>query len=198
LKKNIIKECILFNIGLFTSWNIIYGKRYGLGKEYDCNDKMIFEGEYLFNKKWNGKGYDDNNNIIYELINGNGKAKEINNDGKPIYEGEYLNGQKNGKGKGYDYKGNLEYEGEYLNGKRNGKGKEYGYKGRLEFEGEYLNNKKWNGKGYDKNNNITFELINGKGIAKEYNKYNGNLEFEGEYLNGEKNGKGKEYDYDGN
>ena len=32
---------------------------------------------------------------------------------------------------------------------------------------------------------------NGKG--KEYN-VNGELEFEGEYLNGERNGKGKEYD----
>ena len=27
-------------------------------------------------KKWNGKGYDENLNIIYELINGNGKIKE--------------------------------------------------------------------------------------------------------------------------
>ena len=33
---------------------------------------------------------------------------------------------------------------------------------------------------------------NGKG--KEYY-YNGRLKFEGEYLNGKKNGKGKEYDY---
>ena len=36
---------------------------------------------------------------------------------------------------------------------------------------------------------------NGKG--KEYNK-NGNLIFEGEYLNGKRNGKGKEYDFNGN
>ena len=68
----------------------------------------------------------------------------------------------------------------------------------MEYEGEYLNNIKWNGKGYDKNNNITFELINGKGIAKEYNKYNGNLKYEGEYLNGEKNGIEKIYYENGN
>ena len=59
-----------------------------------------------------------NKNIIYELINGNGKVKE------------------------YDDDGNLKYEGEYLNGKRNGKGKEYSCEGNLLFEGEYLNNKK--------------------------------------------------------
>ena len=38
---------------------------------------MEYAGEYLFNKKLNGKGYDENANIIYELINGNGKGKNI-------------------------------------------------------------------------------------------------------------------------
>ena len=28
------------------------------------------------NEKWNGKGYDEDGNIIYELINGNGKIKK--------------------------------------------------------------------------------------------------------------------------
>ena len=40
-----------------------------------------------------------------------------------IFEGEYLNGEKNGKGKEYDSDGILIYEGEYLNGERNGKRK---------------------------------------------------------------------------
>ena len=66
----------------------------------------------------NGKGYDENGNIIYELINGNGKVKEYDiYDGKLIFEGEYLNGKRNGKGKEYD-DGKLIFEGEYLNGKR--------------------------------------------------------------------------------
>ena len=80
---------------------------------------MEFEGEFRYNKKWNGKGYDENGNIIYELINGNGKVKEYN-----------------------DWNGVLNFEGEYLNGKRNGKGKEYNYKNPFLYEGEYLNNKK--------------------------------------------------------
>ena len=71
------------------------------------------------NNKYNGKGYDENGNIIYELINGNGKVKEYNKNNEQIkFEGEYLNGKKNGKGKEYNLNGNLLYEGEYLNGKR--------------------------------------------------------------------------------
>ena len=65
------------------------------------------------------------------------------------------------------------------------------------FEGEYLNDKIWEGKGYDKNNNIVFELKNGKGLIKEYNN-EGDLIFEGEYSNGERHGKGKEYYKDKN
>ena len=48
----------------------------------------------MFNRKWNGKGYDEEGNIIYELINGNGKVKEYYYDGQLIYEGEYLNGKR--------------------------------------------------------------------------------------------------------
>ena len=115
---------------------IINGFMNGKGKEYN-GDKLIFEGEFLYNKKrkgrfyvenrleyegeylfdrkFNGKGYDKNGNIIYELINGNGKVIEYDNNGHLLYEGEYLNGLKNGKGKEYKW-GKLEYEGEYLNG----------------------------------------------------------------------------------
>ena len=77
----------------------------------------------------------------------------------------YIIYETNGKGKEYlgwdDY---LLFEGEYLNGKRNGKGKEYlDY---LRFEGKYLNGLRWNGKGYDIQNNVVYELKNGKGYVK--------------------------------
>ena len=42
--------------------------------------------------------------------------------------------------------GFLIYEGIYLNGERNGKGKDYEIKGNIIFEGEYSNGKKWEGK----------------------------------------------------
>ena len=94
----------------------------------------------MFDKKWDGKGYDKFGSIIYGLHNGNGKVKEYNDDGELILEGEYLNGERNGKGKEYRY-GKLRFEGEYLNGKRNGKGKEY-FNNKLICEGEYLNGKR--------------------------------------------------------
>jgi len=41
------------------------------------------------------------------------------------------------------YNDKLIFEGEYLNGQRNGKGKEYYENETLKFEGEYFNGKKW-------------------------------------------------------
>ena len=65
------------------------------------NINLEYEGEFFYNKKWTGKGYDEKGNIIYELINGTGKIKEYDEDedGFLIYEGEYLNGEKHGRGK---------------------------------------------------------------------------------------------------
>ena len=119
--------------------------------------------------------------IIYEE---NGKRKEYDLDGDLLFEGVYLKGKRNGEGKEYNLDGKI-FEGEYLNGNKNGKGKEYYIDDKLKFEGEYLKGKRWNGKGYDRNNNIIYILKEGKGYVKEY-EFDGGLEFEGEYLNGEK------------
>ena len=94
---------------------------------------------------------------------------------------KYFVGNKNGKGKEYNsYNDKLIFEGEYIDGKRFGYGKEYN-NNKLIFEGKY-----------SKNNEILYELKEGKGYVYEYNNV-GKLIFEGEYLNGKKNGKGKEY-----
>ena len=88
---------------------------------------LLFEGEFLKGKKWNGKIYDDEGDDIYEINNGKGYLSEVLyylHDIAVIFEGEYLNGKRNGKGKEL-FAGNLIFEGEYLNGKRNGKGKGY-------------------------------------------------------------------------
>ena len=136
-------------------------------------------------------------------------------DGSLQFEGIFLNGKKNGKGKKYE-NGKLIFEGEYLDGEEwNGykaiynddellfegelinhfkrKGKEYS-KGNLVFEGEFLLDKKWSGITYDEDGKIIYTILNGKGIVREYDEY-GILKFEGEYLYGLKNGKGKEFDY---
>ena len=45
------------------------------------------------------------------------------------------------------------------------KGKDY-IDGKLQNEGKYFYNKKWNWKGYEKNGNKIYELINGTGKFK--------------------------------
>ena len=114
-----------------------------------------------------------------------GRTKEYNENGKEIFEGEYLNGEKwNGKGKDFSYDGKLlfenklKYEIELLDGIETGKIREYNGNGDLEFEGKYLNSKRWNGK-----------------IFEYYEK--AVLKFECEYINGEIKGIGKEYSKNG-
>ena len=70
----------------------LYNYKYK-GKGYH-KGKLDIEGEYLFDKKWDGKEYDENGNLINEIKNGNGKVKEYDNNDRLIYEGEYLNGEK--------------------------------------------------------------------------------------------------------
>ena len=166
--KGFIKE-LNANYELIFEGEYLNGKRNGKGKEYWIGE-LIFEGEYLNGKKWSGKGYDGFNNAIYEIKDGKGLVREYNCDGNLIFEGEYKNGE------------------------RTGKGKEFSENGEIVFEGEFLNGKKWNGKGYDINYNIIYNLKYGIGNIKEYYD-DGNIKFEGEYINGEKNGKGKEFNY---
>ena len=64
-------------------------------------------------------------------------------DNKLIYEGEYLNGEKNGKIKLNDPKNRqLIFEGEFSKGEIKGNIKEYDFLGNLTFEGENLKGKK--------------------------------------------------------
>ena len=215
--KNILKiDLIDYKIlsGKYTD-----GKRNGYSKEYDSfNDALIFEGQYIEGKKFGyGKEYFDSH-IIYEgtYLNGkrNGKGVEYYTNGNIKFKGIFLLGViyngygynnkgeiiykiKNGKGyikelDEYDY---CLFEGEYPSGK----GKEYYYyfysNKNIKFEGEYIKGIKWNGKGYDNYGHLVYELKNGKGYVKEYKFFK--LIFEGEYKDGIRNGKGKEYNYEG-
>ena len=139
--------------GLEFEGDYLNGERSGKGKEY-WDGHLVFEGEYLNGEKWNGKRTD----YYY--------------GGDLHYEFEYLNGKINGIGKEYYDKNKLRFNGEYLNGKRHGKGKEY-VEGLLIFDGEYLDGKKWNGKGFDGNNNLIYELKDGKGYIYEFGYYGG-------------------------
>ena len=62
----------------------------GKGKEYFNKEKVKFEGDYVNGIKWNGIGYDQDHKVIYNLKNGRGYIKELNNFGSLIFEGEYI------------------------------------------------------------------------------------------------------------
>ena len=53
------------------------------------------------------QGYDNSNNIAYEINKGKGLIKEYDayNDDNLKFVGEYLNGKRNGKGKEYNNNG---------------------------------------------------------------------------------------------
>ena len=51
--------------------------------------------------------------------------------------------------------------------KKNGKAIKYFEDGKIKFEGEYLNNSKWNGKGYNTNGDLIYEIKNGKKMRKK-------------------------------
>ena len=77
------------------------GRKNGKGKKYYKIVYIKFEGEYLSGKKWNGIGYKINGKKGFEIKDGKGNIKEYDFDDILIFEGEYLNGERNGKGKEY-------------------------------------------------------------------------------------------------
>ena len=185
-----------------NSYNNLFHINDGEGsfRDYDAQKKIIYECDYI-NGERNGHGKEfweerNNNNLNAYIIEGeylnnkrNGEGREYVNS-KLVFEGKYLNDERNGYGKEYDSNHNVIFKGEYFKGHKK-EGKEF-INGRLEFEGKYLFDKKFDGKGFDENGNVIYELKNGNGKVKEYK--NDKLVFEGEYLNGKRNGKGKEFD----
>ena len=136
--------------------------------------------------------YNEEGKLIFEgeYLNGKkwkGIEKEYDEDTEQlIFECEYSNGGRNGEGKEYDkYNGELLFSGTYLNGKRNGKGEEYKF---ISSEKHYYSYSSLN---YSKNIIIfSGEYLSGeRKEGSEYN-YNEKLVYEGGYLNG----KGKIYD----
>jgi len=95
------------------------GKKNGKGKEYNSFYRLIFEGEFFGGIKWNGKGYDESRNIVYELKNWKGYIN-LTRNGKLIHEGECYYGEFSGIGK-KDISG-FKYEGEFIKDQLEGYG----------------------------------------------------------------------------
>jgi len=180
------------------------GQITGKGRLFLVGIGLLFDGEFINGKRWNGYGRE-----FLEVMEGMRLLDKM------VFKGEYSKGKKNGKGREYYFNGKIKFEGDYLdslkwNGKeydanngqiyeiKNGKGniKEYNYAGLLIFEGEYLNGRKWNGNIYNNKDNKIYTLKDGKGFVKDIYKYLSYKEvkyYEGEYINGQRNGKGKKY-----
>ena len=208
--KGFIKDYKSYNYSyLIYEGEYLNGMKNGKGKIF-VDEKLKFEGEFKNDIKWNGIGYDEKNQIIYELKEGKGIIKKfcdlyeldenldnnirINIDvGNLKLEGEYYFGELNGKEKVYDKYGILRLEGEFQNGQLNGPVKEYYDNNQLKFEGEYLYNYKLRGKEYI-NGRLEFEgdyLFNKKWNGKGYDE-------KGDIIYELKNGTGKVKIYDGN
>ena len=89
-----------YNYTLRFEGGYLNGKKNGIFKQYDCNGHLEYEIEYIFDKLWNVKKYDKNGGFKYILINGKGFMEEFIFEYETmhkIYEGEYLNGERNGK-----------------------------------------------------------------------------------------------------
>ena len=189
-------------------------KTHGKGIEYHYNWKVKFKWEYSNGYKIEGKVYNYDSKLLFEL-NRNGIGKEYYENDKLIFEGEFLNEMRNEKGKEYYENGKLKIEGEYKDDLLNGNVKEYNDKGKLIFDGEYKDGNKWKGKAdeedeyYSGHSKGYFkgEYLNGKrwnSKAKEYkdihigpgcSQFAILLIFDEEYINGKRKGKGERYDY---
>ena len=134
-------------------------------------DGSIYKGNFEMGKK-KGKG-------LFQWKNG------------ASYEGEFDNDMLNGKGL-YIFPDGKKYNGDWKNNKMDGKGEFTWPNGRI-YVGEYKDGKIWNGKGYDINGNIVYEIKDGKGYVKLYTDYGSYCHFLGEYKNGEANGLGKSF-----
>ena len=190
----------------------------GYLKEYYDNGDIKYEGEIVEGiKNGNGKEYLNNDKIIHDDNDEHGepllllerkyyeqlleKIEKRKNDKKITFEGEYVNGEKwRGKIKKYNIYGILILECEYIDGEIKGHALEYlNYKflfgkGLKEIDFRYIDKIEY----YEIKLQYEGEYLNGErnGKGKEYD-YDGKMEFEGEYSNGKRNGKGNEYDYKG-
>ena len=106
-KNEIGKEFKLGTNILLFEGNYLNGKKNGNGKEYYENGKLKFEGEYLNGKKIQGKGYNEQGDLILKLYK-NGKGEEFYDNGEYQFEGYYLNGRR-WHGRGYNYQGYIIY-----------------------------------------------------------------------------------------
>ena len=153
----------------------------GIAKTENKEGELI-EVEYKNGKIWTGNAEDFEKDSFY--LSGLYFEKIDTYYHTNYFKGEYLKGKRwKGKGKELYPNGIVEFKGEYDKGERI-KGIER-YEDRLiKYEGDYLNGKYYNGKAYNATGEEIYEIKEGNGLPKEFEKYG--YRYEGVYLNGKK------------
>ncbi len=165
----------IFDDESFYIGNWKNGMREGKGKLFDKNNNLIYEGDWIKDKK-EGIGKQIINEQYYcvsEFKNGfsNGKIEFYNKSGLMVFKGNLDHNKERCFGK-ILLKNNYYYEGDFINSKRTGNGKIYNKDNILLYEGVFINGK-----------------IEGKG---RFN-YSQGYYYIGEWKNGQRNGLGKLY-----
>ena len=157
----------------------------GIAKIENKEGELI-EVEYKNGKIWTGNTEDFKKDIFFYF-----NSVPFDRTDTYYFKGDFLEG-KRWKGEGKELYPNkmVEFEGEYDKGERI-KGIEWYEDGLIKYVGDYLDGKYYNGYAFNETGEEIYEIKEGKGLPKEFEKYG--YRYEGEYLNGIKNGKGKEY-----
>lgn len=182
------------------------GKKHGLGIVYhsDTGEKHL-EGKFCEGQFKNGRLYFDGILNYEGGFDGCAKRKGYGvqyENGKKIYEGNWVNDKYQGSGKSYFELKNLEkveYDGQWINNKRSGIGKSFWGNGKVKYEGQWKRGQK-TGKGKAFFENGFKEYIGewkaGKksGIGFLYSSGSINtIEYEGEFKFDKKHGFGTSY-----
>ena len=135
--------------GNFYNGDMKDGLKCGKGIEYDKNENIIYNGEFV-NDKYEGQGkyiYENGEYYIGQFKNGleNGKGIKYYMNGNIKYDGDMVNGKAEGNGK-YIYENDEYYIGQFKNDLKHGKGTIFYENGNIKYDGEFINdNYKGNG-----------------------------------------------------
>ena len=170
----------------------------GQGKLIGKNNQTIYEGGFTGNliKEKSFTTIVEDGQIKYQGFckdkKYHGKGIEYYPNGNKLYKGEYENGRFNGKGKYYNKQGEIKYKGKYKDNAFHGKGR-LNLSEDLYYEGEFKNHEFFDGKIYDKDNEVLFEFKNGKVQGNNevlYHKNNNNIKYVGTVLPSGENAHG--------
>jgi len=140
--------------GNFYNGDMKDGLKCGKGIEYDKNENIIYNGEFV-NDKYEGEGkyiYENGEYYIGQFKNGleNGKGIKYYMNGNIKYDGDMVNGKAEGDGK-YIYENGEYYIGQFKNDLKHGKGIIFYENGNIKYDGEFINDN------YEGNENNIFE-----------------------------------------